>query len=396
MQVLRLRLWILLAMLGLAGVYGCAAPGGGSGGGDNGGMDGGGGGGGGGDGSGGGGGDGSGGGGGDGGGDNGGDDEPDPVASILYVVNNDGVPSVTFYEGAESLSGEQTPGGQVSAGASTSLFQPRSIVVTNTGRLLVSRQNGGIVGYNDATVLNDQTTADLVVEGSNTGLDMPIAFAYDAVDDRLFVGNAAGTEGILVFDGVSQAGFDGEVAPSRTFGPPDRAPFDNPSMTVDAMHVDAAGNLYVSDSQGDFSPNRNRIMVFANAGAASGEVTPARTLNSNEWGQHEDIFVDDADVLYVVDATETVHMYFGASGLDGEVTASAMLTVNIALADIQGIVVTQDGTGLLADRGNHAIYSYDDIATRSGSVTPDRILDGFETRLRGPRQMWLVEDDDAN
>jgi hypothetical protein len=59
-------------------------------------------------------------------------------------------------------------------------------------------------------------------------------------------------------------------------------------------------------------------------------------------------------------------------------------------------VVTRNGTGLLADRGNSAIYSYDDIANRSGTAFPDRVLEGFETSLRGPRQMWLVEDEDAN
>lgn len=324
------------------------------------------------------------------------DNGADPVPqATLFVVNNDG-PSVTYYANAESLDGEIAPGGEVEAGAATSLFQPRSIVVTSTGRLLVSRQNGGIVGYDNALAISETTPADLVVDGNNTLLESPIAFAYDEFADRLFVGNVNGEDGILVFDNVSDVAFDGEVIPSRTFGPPDRTPFGTLNMTVDAMFIDDNGDLYVSDSQGDFSPNRDRILVFTNPGAASGSVTPARTINSDVWGQHQDIFVDDTDVLYVVDATATVCMFAGASTLDGLAAPSSTLTVNIALTDLQGVVVTSNGTGLLADRGNSAIYSIDDIATRSGLQVPDRTLDGFETQLRGPRQLWLVEDNDPN
>lgn len=323
--------------------------------------------------------------------DNGDNDNSGAAQAALYVVNNDG-PSVTFYNNAESLDGEITPHGEVEAGAATSLFQPRSVVVTNTGRLLVSRQNGGIVGYNDATAVTETTPADLVVDGNNTLLAAPIAFAYDALNDRLFVGNINGTDGILVFDNVSQGGFNGEIAPDRTFGPPDRAPFDNPSLTIDAMHIDAGGNLYVSDSEGDITVNRNRILVFANAGAATGSVTPSRTINSNDWGKHEDIFVDDVrDVLYVVDAASVICIFAGASTLDGTLSPSSTIQVNIALADLQGIVVTRNGVGLVADRENSAIFSFDDIANRFGILTPDRTLEGFETQLRGPRQLWLVE-----
>jgi len=329
----------------------------------------------------------------DNGGDNGNDNAGDTQAA-LYVVNNDGGGSVTFYNNAESLDGEITPDGEVEAGAATSLFQPRSVVVTNSGRLLVSRQNGGIVGYNNATALSETTPADLVVDGNNTLLESPIAFAYDALNDRLFVGNINGTDGILVFDNVSQAGFNGEIAPDRTFGPPDRAPFDNPPLTIDAMHIDAGGNLYVSDSEGDITVNSNRILVFANASAATGSVTPSRTINSNDWGKHEDIFVDDVrDVLYVVDAASVICIFAGASTLDGTLSPSSTIQVNVALANLQGIVVTRDGVGLVADRESSAIFSFDDIANRVGLLTPDRSLGGFETQLRGPRQLWLVETD---
>jgi hypothetical protein len=327
---------------------------------------------------------------------NGGDDNGDDIDnSMLFVVNNDG-PSVTFYTGVESLDGELVPGGEVEAGAATSLFQPRSVVVTNSGRLLVSRQNGGIVGYNDSTTLDENTTADLVVDGNDTGLETPIAMAYDADEDRLFVGNVNAQDGILVFDNVSNAAFDEEVAPNRTFGPPDRAPFDPTVFTVDAMHIAPNGDLFVSEAQGDITVNRNRILVFTNPGVADGETPFSQRINSNDWEKHEDIFVDDAGVLYIVDATDSIKMVGNVSSIIDETVVPDTLTVNIALADLQGIAVTKSGTGLVADRGNSAIYSYLNIAGRNGLLGPDRTLDGFETQLRGPRQLWVVEDDSQN
>lgn len=313
--------------------------------------------------------------------------EPEP--SFLFVVNNDG-PSVTFYGDPEDLNGEILPLGQIGAGAATSLFQPRSLVVTTNGALFVSRQNGGIVGYDDAFTLNEDTTADRVIQGNNTRLVAPISFAYDPVNDRLFVGNINGADGILVFDDVSSANFDGEVAPDRTFGPPDRAPFDNPNLTIDAMTLDAAGNLYVSDALSS-SPNRDRILVFSNPGAAQNSTEPSRTITSTDWGQHEDIFVDGDDVLYVVDGAEQVRMFADASTLDGDQTPSSTITMDRNLVSLEGVAVTRNGTGILADENNSAIYSFDNVAERSGTLSPDRVLDGFDTRLRGPRQIWLVE-----
>ncbi len=383
MQSSKTRFLTLLIAMGLAGALGCTPMGDGGDGGGNGGGNGGG------D----GGGDGGGNGGGDGGGDvntNGDMDSNGVDLSRLYVVNNDG-PSVTFYSGAETLNGEIAPDGDVEAGAATSLFQPRSVVVTNTGRLLVSRQNGGIVGYNDSTTLNEDTTADLVVDGNSTGLESPIAMAYDAAEDRLFVGNVNAQDGILVFDNVSGPGFDGNIAPNRMFGPPDRVPFDPTVFTVDSLFVAPNGDLFVSEAEGDITVNRNRILVFTNPGEAEGETLFTQRINSNDWEKHEDIFVDEEDVLYIVDATDTIKMVNNVSTIIDETVVPTTLTVDIDLVNLQGIVVTREGTGLVADRGNSAIYSYDSIAGRTGTAGPDRTLDEFDTQIRGPRQIWVVE-----
>ncbi len=317
-------------------------------------------------------------------------DDPEPQLSTLFVVNNDGVPIVSYFADPETLDGEIAPTGFVEAGATSSLFQPRGIAVTTDGTLFVSRANGGIVGYDDAFAINEDSVADREIDGTNTLLEVPISMAYDADNDRLYVGNASGADGILVFDNVSAPEFDGEVSPDRAFGPPDRSPFGTLDMTVDAMCLDQAGNLYVSDAMSD-TPNRNRILVFASPATAEGSTEPARSITSDEWGMHEDIFVDSDGVLYVVDDQPVVCIFAGAANLDGDTDPSGQLLIGISQTRLHGIVVTRNGTGVLANEEGSAIYFYDNIASLSGDFAPDRILEGTDTRLRGPRHMWLIE-----
>lgn len=312
--------------------------------------------------------------------------------ATLFVVNNNA--SVTSYGNATSLNGEIAASTRLNLGASTSLFQPRSIVVTSEGRLLVSRQNGGIVGYDSALTAGEDTPADIVVEGDNTGLEAPISFAYDAMNDRLYVGNPDAEGGILVFENVSSPDFNGDIAPDRAFGPPDRVPFATEdvsiSMTVDAMDLDSSGNLFVSDTSGE-SANQSRILVFADPGLAEGTTEPVQTFTSTSWGQLEDIVVDANDVFYVVDGEDYILIFNEASTLQGDVAPSATVTVVQDRVGLEGIVLGSDGTGYIADRNNHAVYSYDDLAGLAGGNVPNRILKGSDTDLRSPRQMFLLE-----
>jgi len=142
--------------------------------------------------------------------------------AALYIVNlsNDFISFADF----QSATGNVPPTTRLSLGGATDLFQPRATVVTASGRLLVSRGNGGIVGWNDAETATGNTFRNIEVDGANTGLGAPISFAYDRDDDRLFVGTVQSDLGIIVFDNVSGAGFSGNIAPSRSFSPDDRFP----------------------------------------------------------------------------------------------------------------------------------------------------------------------------
>lgn len=309
--------------------------------------------------------------------------------AFLFVVNNT-TAEITSYNVASGLDGPVLPTTLLNAGAATSVFQPRSIVVTPEGRMFIGRQNGGIVGFNDAFTAVDDTLADFVIEGTNSRTESPIALAYDAANDRLFVGNAPAEDGILVFDNISNMNLAGTVdlAPTRMFSPPDRSPFENTVMTIDAMYLDHLGNLYVSDTSG-LNVNSSRILVFNDLDNADESVVPVRTITSTAWMNIEDLVVDGSDTLYVVDGDESVYMFEMASMEDGLVIPGMTLTVQRDLVAIDGIAVAEDGIGYISDRSNHRVYSYGQMGMLDGTFSPDATLDGNETELFGPRKMFL-------
>ncbi len=311
-------------------------------------------------------------------------------ASQLFVVNNNA--ELTSYRGALSLDGEEAPTTRLSLGASTSLFQPRAAVLTETGRLLVARQNGGIVGYDEGASADGETPASVVVEGAGTGLDTPIAFAYAGASDTLYVGGPQMDEGVLVFSAVSSAAFDGEVAPARSFGPSDRAPHDATGtieMSVDALVLDGSGRLFLSDTSGEHV-NNSRVLFYEAPQALDGAAEPDAVITSVAWGTIEDMAIDADGTLYVVNASDTVFVYDAASQLEGEVQPSRTIRVAVGGASIKGVLVAPSGLGFVADDENHAIHSFEDFANLSSEAAPHRTLDGFETRLRNPRKMFLV------
>lgn len=318
------------------------------------------------------------------------DDDVDDTPDILFVVNNGR--RVTSYLVETVLNGEIAPLTLIEAGASTSLFQPGPIVVTNSELLLVGRQNGGIVGYEDAFTTND-APADRIIDGNNTLLDGTNSFAYDSRDDRLYVGAVPANDGILVFDNVSDLTFDGDIAPDRTFGPSDRVPFGTGSISMSprAMCFDSVGDLYVADTSG-LSDNQSRILVFARPETADDLVLPTRTFTSESWVQLEDIEIDSNDVFYAVDGEATVFIFADATILEGTVVPSTTLEPNTGNnVSLEGIEVAPDGTGYLSNSGSQEIYTYLNIAARAGSVVPASTLSGSDTRLSSPQHMFYIE-----
>lgn len=316
-------------------------------------------------------------------------------SDVLFVVNDDS--GITSYSNAKAVDGNITPATSLPAGSTTNIFNPRAIAVTKTNVLLIGRENGGITAHDAALALTTtgNKLADRVVEGASTLLDAPISFAYDGSGskDNLFVGNIGAADGILRFDNVSAATFDGDVGPTQKFFPPDRAPATGQTteMTINAMFYDAAtGKLYVADTSG-LNQNNSRILVFNNAASASGETTPDATLTSLDWGVIEDIFVDADDILYIVDNTDTLRMFTEASGLDGLLIGPVVLKPDASSPQLNGVFVSADGVGFLSDRNNHQIFVFDHINTLSDTQTANRTIVGGNTELSTPRKMFLVQ-----
>ncbi|MFQ5463422.1 MAG: hypothetical protein ACE5E5_12460 [Phycisphaerae bacterium] len=323
--------------------------------------------------------------------DNGAPDDGGSTATsaMLFVVNNNA--PLTSYDGSAQLDGDIAPTNLLNIGVSTALLQPRSLVVTRSDRLLISRQNGGIVGYENARTV-DGAAPGFVIEGPSTLLDSPVALAYDEVRDFLYVGNVGASDGILVFENVSGDTFVGDVMPVRRFGPVDRVPFNTDVtslvMSIDAMDLDARGNLYVSDTSGS---STSRILFFTSPETDDGLGVVTRSFTSI-WGGIEDFVVDDNDVLFVVDSTPNICVFRDVTQLDGMVQPDAVVSIGISGADLQGIVVDSNGTAYVADTENDAIYVIAGLVNvATGTVLPDRTLSGAATELSAPRQMFLLE-----
>jgi len=67
-----------------------------------------------------------------------------------------------------------------------------------------------------------------------------------------------------------------------------------------------------------------------------------------------------------------------------------MLTVPVALL-LTSVAVESAGIGYIVDLLANAVYAYDDIATRNGTLPPDRTLAGVNTQLAGPVRVFLME-----
>lgn len=312
--------------------------------------------------------------------------------AALYIVNmsDDFVSFADF----QTATGNVPPTTRLSLGTATDLFQPRATVVTASGRLLISRGNGGIVGWNDAKSATGTKFRDIEVDGAATGLGAPISFAYDRDDDRLFVGTIQSDLGIVIFDNVSGVGFNGNIAPSRVFSPEDRFPnatSGSIKMTIDAFRLDEANDrLYVVDTSG-LSQNSSRILVYNTPGTKSGKVNPSRTLTAttapNRWTQVRSIEIVN-NRLYAVDDSNVLFIVNNINSADGNVTPTRVTVQgnNVHLRS----VIAFDGALYFLDENNASILVLPEIPTgNTATVAPHRIITGSATRLRLPSYMYI-------
>jgi hypothetical protein len=138
-----------------------------------------------------------------------------------------------------------------------------------------------------------------------------------------------------------------------------------PSLALDS----ARDQLYVSTN--------NNILVFNNAGTASGNIAPSRTVGGAGTGVRRRLQLNTAsDVLYVSTTTGSIFRIDGASGANSATTASRTLTLNVGPGDTLNDIAldaTNDVLYVAFDRGGvGTVGIIGNVSTRvSGAVTPD-------------------------
>jgi DNA-binding beta-propeller fold protein YncE len=185
--------------------------------------------------------------------------------------------------------------------------------------------------------------------------------------------------GIIVFDNVSRATFDGNVPASRAFWQ------KNFVMQPVAATYDAVRDqLYVYETK------TRTIWVFHKASTLNGETSFSRTIAKGpQTDELSSLFIDAAnDRLYATNrAKGEVYVWDNASGVPTNTAPNRTITVG---GSPRAIVVDSGNRGYVADSDN-AIKSYDGIHTLSGEVSPTRTITGEGTQLATPIALHMFE-----
>jgi hypothetical protein len=310
------------------------------------------------------------------------DTTPPPVVTpTLFIANFDG-DNVTSYADPSTVNGNIVPDTNLQ-GAQTQIFRPSDIVVNAGGALLVSNfnaANSSITSYDDAPNTNGNLAPDRNVQGAATLLVQPVSLVADTANDLIFVADQ-NDDNILVFGPASTSAFNGNLAPIRIIATTTTGDLNNPT----GINLGADDDLYVANNAG------NNVLVFANAANLNGDVTPTRIIESDSFDNTLfDVFIDQDDNLFVVEANGFIYTFNDASSLNGNVDPDFTLEVPPA-GNLTAIAVDSNNTGYIVDNVNDAIYSYDNISTQNGTVNPDRTIQGANTQLDGPIRVFLTE-----
>lgn len=310
---------------------------------------------------------------------------PVTVTPVLFVANflsN----NITAYNisSVNNVNGNTPPSANL-AGGQTQLGSPTDVVIGADGSLLVT--NAAVASRSITTYLNAHDLAGVNgnvaparnVQGGATTLATPASLAVRTASDLLFVSDLAPGR-ILVFSSVSTSGFNGNMAPIRTFTSTD-------VVQPIGINFGAADTLYVANAGATRS-----VAVFDNASTLNGAVAATRVITSASFTGLFDVFVDVAnDRMFVVDnGGAKIHVFNNASTRNGNVMPDSTLTVTGGV-NLTAIAVDAKGIGYIVDRGAKAVYSYDNIATRNGTIAPDRTLKGSSTQLNDPLRLFLLE-----
>jgi hypothetical protein len=295
------------------------------------------------------------------------------AAPILLIANNSGGSVVSFRKPA-ALEGNARPRSLL-AGPNVRLSQPMDVVLDKRGSFLVnSPDTDRLSGFFNGMTRTGDITPDRVVVNPDARLNYPSALAYDATTDRLFVSNENGFGGaVTIYADASSPAFSGSIFPLRRFT---SLGLRNPR----ALRF-VGNDLYVANA-GSWA-----VTVYDNAADLTGDVIPNRTISSPAVTTLGDVWIDAQDRLY---SARSIMIFNGASSLNGESTPVSTIVLTGAMNPM-GLAIDASGTGYVTDNARNALFVIENIAQRSGALTPDRTIEGADTGLAGPWHMRLIE-----
>jgi hypothetical protein len=190
----------------------------------------------------------------------------DRTRNLLYVA--DGA-NVEVFSNASTASGNVAPLHSLALG-----FMASALFVDSANdRLFVADTTLNAVHvFDTASTLNNAVTANRVISGSNTQLNQPAGLQIDN-SGRLIVSNFNGPS-ITIYSAAATA--NGNLTPVATItgtstglGAPTQIVLNNATTT---------GDLYIADGAAA------SVLIFANVGAANGNITPTRDINGANTG----------------------------------------------------------------------------------------------------------------
>lgn len=308
------------------------------------------------------------------------DDETAPEGIEVWVVSLIATSqnfNVVTFDGAGLLDGAAIPAsGVLEPGNASDVYRPQDSVVSATGTLFIaSETNDSIAIYNNFLSASGTRQPDRAISGPESLIDSPISLAIDQDNDVLYVANRE-DENILVFEGASYGGLDGDVAPTRTF-----------TREIGRMSPTqiffSGGSLYVVDDE--------EILVFEDDGTLNGPVAINRLITNSAWRSSTrlNISVDSMDRMVITTRSEEVLIYNNASTLDGSPMPDQTIAIKGA-SYLQAAAIDAFDTLYAMDFSDRAIYAVDLVSEYvDGVVLADRAIQG--PGFEGSDRMFLYE-----
>ncbi len=262
--------------------------------------------------------------------------------AYVYVPTTAGATGYNIY--ASTTAGAAKPGAM-------------KLTAPSAGRTKVGSLTNGTTYYVAVTSLLG------TVESAPSGEVKVTPKAFKAINDVLFVASLAKNT-VEMFDGYSTLP-NGTGVASRSL----TSTFIAGPRLGSIQVVKSAGELYVASSQ------TNRVNVFRDAAALTGDISPARSLSgaTTTLSSPGGIAIDlTRNVLYVVNESDGIRRFDDACNVTGDVAPSAIIVPNVAFPALSRQISLDEKNDRLYVPNQANVLVFDGVSTKNGSVAPTK------------------------